>query len=109
MKISTSKYAIHALVVLGTAMLSTAVFADNPIGHCQKKAPDTVQCRGAFSDGDEAVGMTVDVISYDEKILIQGKLDKDSTITFKQPKGEFYVLFDAGPGYIVEIDHTEIK
>ncbi|MDP3368191.1 MAG: hypothetical protein Q8S49_19430, partial [Pseudomonas sp.] len=27
---------------------------------------------------------------------------------FKRPDGEFYVLFDAGPGHVVEIDHTEI-
>lgn len=52
--------------------------------------------------------MTLDVIGYDESILVPGKLAEDSTLTFKKPEGEFYVLFDAGPGHIVEIDHTEI-
>ncbi len=52
--------------------------------------------------------MTLDVIGYDEQILVPGKLGADSTLTFKRPDGEFYVLFDAGPGHVVEIDHADI-
>ncbi|MNJ02598.1 hypothetical protein D3C73_1626120 [compost metagenome] len=51
----------------------------------------------------------MDVISYDEQILVPGKLDNDSKLTFKRPNGEFYVLFDAGPGHVVEIDHVDIQ
>ena len=53
--------------------------------------------------------MTLDVIGYDETILVPGKLGSDSTLTFKRPDGEFYVLFDAGPGHIVEIDQADIE
>ncbi len=53
-------------------------------------------------------GVTLDVIGYDEQILVPGKLGADSTLTFKRPDGEFYVLFDAGPGHVVEIDHADI-
>ena len=48
------------------------------------------------------------MIGYDESVLVPGKLGDDSTLTFKKPGAEFYVLFDAGPGHVVEIDHTEI-
>ena len=53
-------------------------------------------------------GVTLDVIGYDEQVLVGGKLGDDSTLTFKRPDGEFYVLFDAGPGHVVEVDHADI-
>ena len=43
-----------------------------------------------------------------ETILVPGKLGEDSTLTFKKPAAEFYVLFDAGPGHVVEIDQADI-
>jgi hypothetical protein len=53
--------------------------------------------------------VTLDVIGYDETILLPGKLGADSTVTFKKPAAEFYVLFDAGPGHVVEIDQADIE
>jgi len=40
---------------------------------------------------------------------VPGKLGQDSSLTCKKPDGEFYVLFDAGPGHIVEIDQADIE
>lgn len=54
-------------------------------------------------------GVTLDVIGYDETILVPGKLGADSKLTFKKPNAEFYVLFDAGPGHVVEIDQADIE
>ncbi len=51
----------------------------------------------------------MDVIGYDETILVPGKPGADSTLTFTHPDAEFYVLFDAGPGHIVEIDQADIE
>ncbi|MNL87971.1 hypothetical protein D3C87_2174180 [compost metagenome] len=48
------------------------------------------------------------MIGYDEQVLVGGKLGDDSTLTFKRPDGEFYVLFDAGPGHVVEVDYADI-
>jgi len=64
--------------------------------------------QGGFSDGSNAPGLALEVISYDEKILLSDKLDKNSTITFKRPPGSFYILFDAGAGHTVEVDHTQV-
>ncbi|MEI2414585.1 hypothetical protein V8Z80_00215 [Orrella sp. JC864] len=100
-----ARRALAAVLVLG----ATAAHAHNPVAECKSAGPDQVQCTGGFSDGSGAPGVTLDVISYDEQILVPGKLDERSSITFKRPEGEFYVLFDAGPGHVVEIDHADIQ
>ncbi|UQY34244.1 hypothetical protein K8U54_21450 [Pseudomonas fulva] len=95
----------------GIALLSLSglALAHNPMCQCEEVDGESIRCTGGFSDGSGAAGVTLDVIGYDESILVPGKLAEDSTLTFKKPEGEFYVLFDAGPGHIVEIDHTEIE
>ena len=95
----------------GTTLLSLSslALAHNPMCQCEDIDAEHIRCTGGFSDGSGAAGVTLDVIDYDESILVPGKLAEDSTMTFKRPEGEFYVLFDAGPGHVVEIDHTEIE
>lgn len=95
----------------GALLLAAAsgVQAHNPLAECKPSGDEQVQCTGGFSDGSGAPGVTMDVISYDEQILVAGKLDDESRMVFKRPEGEFYVLFDAGPGHVVEIDHVDIR
>ncbi|QLF94525.1 hypothetical protein HW090_15500 [Pseudomonas sp. ABC1] len=102
-----SNLAAGALALLLCATAGSA-FAHNPVCQCSEEGDDIV-CTGGFSDGSGAPGVTMDVIDYDENILVPGKLSDDSTLRFKRPDGEFYVLFDAGPGHVVEIDHTDIS
>ncbi|MEG0000238.1 hypothetical protein [Comamonas sp.] len=92
----------------GALLLSASAFAHNPVVECRQISADTIQCRGAFSDGSLAPGVRLDVMSYEDKVLVSGKLDKSSMLSFKKPKGDFFVLFDAGPGHVVEVDHAEI-
>jgi len=95
--------------LVGMALLAGSVaWAHNPVIECKQVSADTIVCRGGFSDGSLAPGVRLDVVGYDDKVLAAGKLGKDSTLSFKKPKGEFFVLFDAGPGHIVEVDHAEI-
>ncbi|MGG5288962.1 hypothetical protein [Pseudomonas shirazensis] len=82
--------------------------AHNPMCECTPVDAEQIKCTGGFSDGSGAPGVTLDVIGYDEQVLVGSKLGDDSTLTFKRPDGEFYVLFDAGPGHVVEIDHADI-
>lgn len=89
--------------------LSTQALAHNPMCECTAIEGEQIRCTGGFSDGSGAPGVTLDVIGYDETILVPGKLGPDSTLTFKRPDSEFYVLFDAGPGHIVEIDQADIE
>lgn len=101
-------------IVLRTALLAsmlggaTMSWAHNPVCICKKHGGDEVRCVGGFSDGSKAAGVKLDVIAYDETIVKAGTLGPDSALVFKRPKGEFYVLFDAGPGHVVEVDHTDI-
>ncbi|KAA0692428.1 hypothetical protein DT594_15840 [Halopseudomonas laoshanensis] len=96
------------LMLLGMA-LSPLALAHNPICQCEPGSEDEIVCTGGFSDGSGAPGVTLDVISYDEEVLVPGKLEDDSRFSFKRPDGEFYILFDAGPGHVVEVDHTDIS
>jgi hypothetical protein len=83
--------------------------AHNPVCFCEAAGPDQIRCIGGFSDGADAPGVPVEVRSYSEQVLLSGALDSQSTFQFQRPAGEFYVLFDAGPGHTVEIDHVSIK
>lgn len=95
-------------VVVGLAAASSA-HAHYPVCECKMMDAGTVKCTGGFSDGSTAPGVILDVISYDEQVLVKGKLDASSSITFPRPDQDFYVLFDAGPGHTVEVEHTAIK
>nr|WP_177454452.1 hypothetical protein [Pseudomonas sp. Irchel 3E13] len=88
--------------------LAGPALAHNPMCQCEPIDGEQIKCTGGFSDGSGAPGVTLDVIGYDESVLVPGKLGDDSTLTFKRPAGEFYVLFDAGPGHVVEIDYADI-
>ncbi|QHE83642.1 hypothetical protein [Hydrogenophaga sp. BPS33] len=83
-------------------------WAHNPVIECRQTSVDTIVCRGGFSDGSLAPGVRIDVMDYDDKVLISAQLGQDSMLSFRKPRGPFYVLFDAGPGHVVEVDHAEI-
>jgi hypothetical protein len=104
-----SRYASAlAMALLGAGFSGLAV-AHNPMCECKQIDAEQIKCTGGFSDGSGAPGVTLDVVGYDESILVPGKLGSDSTVTFKKPNAEFYVLFDAGPGHVVEIDQADIQ
>jgi len=96
-------------LLLASAVFSSGALAHNPMCECKQIDGEQIRCTGGFSDGSGAPGVTLDVIGYDETILVPGKLGADSTLTFKKPDAEFYVLFDAGPGHVVEIDQADIE
>ena len=105
---TSTHHAQGGALALALLLLSASAFAHNPVVECRQISADTIQCRGAFSDGSLAPGVRLDVMGYDDKVLLSGKLDKGSLLSFKKPKGDFFVLFDAGPGHVVEVDHAEI-
>lgn len=94
------------LALLG---VSPYVMAHNPMCECKEVDGELIRCTGGFSDGSGAPGVTLDVIGYDETILVPGKLGADSSMTFKKPSSEFYVLFDAGAGHVVEVEQADIE
>ncbi|MHC2148217.1 hypothetical protein [Pseudomonas sp. PSXD-163] len=103
---STVRKLLLPLLLLGAA---SPAQAHNPMCECKPIDGEQIECTGGFSDGSGAPGVTLDVIGYNEEILVPGKLGENSKLTFKRPAGEFYVLFDAGPGHVVEIDYADIE
>ncbi len=107
-RFSLRQSVVSALFLLSAGFAGNAL-AHNPMCECKQIDAEQIRCTGGFSDGSGAPGVTLDVIGYDETILVPGKLGADSTLTFKRPSAEFYVLFDAGPGHVVEIDQADIE
>lgn len=101
------KKLVLGLIAALAAATATPAFAHYPYCTCAME-DGKVACKGGFSDGTGAEGVTLDVISYDEQILMPGKFGADSVVRFDKPAGEFYVLFDAGPGHVVEVDWRDI-
>lgn len=99
------------LLLLGALLLgtSTPTLAHGLYCQCQALGDGQVRCNGGLSDGTALPGATLDVIGYDEKTLVAGKLGADSSFTFSKPEGEFYVLMELGPGHTVEVDHKDIR
>jgi hypothetical protein len=95
------------MAVLATLAMTAPALAHYPFCTCALR-DGSITCTGGFSDGSGAEGVKLDVISYDEEVLIPGKFGADSKVSFKRPDREFYVLFDAGPGHVVEIDWHDI-
>ena len=101
--------ALAVAAALSVLCAATAAHAHHPVCTCRMADSRTVVCTGGFSDGSKAPGVVLDVIAYDEQVLVKGRLGEDSTLSFPRPAQDFYVLLDAGPGHTVEIEHSAIK
>lgn len=75
---------------------------------CKKLGAEQVRCQAEFSDGSDAAGMTLQVRSYDDRVLLNTTLGTDSAVSFKRPAGEFYVRLSDGGEHAVEVDHADI-
>ncbi|CEM63114.1 hypothetical protein DWQ65_06415 [Treponema phagedenis] len=93
------------LLAFGAAFL----IAHTPLLLCYDNGDGTITCEGGFSDGSSAKGVEIRVVDNKNKVLIKGKLDKNSEFTFKRPKGNFSVIFDAGPGHVVKVKSEDIE
>ena len=88
--------------------LSVPAGAHTPLCSCYDNGDATITCEGGFSDGSSAAGVELRVEDQNGQVLIKGKMDADSEFTFDRPAGAFKVLFDAGPGHLVEINGNDI-
>ena len=87
---------------------TTYAFAHTPLCSCYDNGDGTVTCEGGFSDGSSAAGVSMTVKDKNGKAIIEGRMNEDSELTFKKPKGDYKVVFDAGPGHVVEVPGSEI-
>jgi hypothetical protein len=90
-------------------LLAVDVHAHSPLCSCIDNGDGTVTCEGGFSDGSSAAGVTMEVRDESGRTLTKGRMDKLSTFSFTKPGTRPYkVVFDAGPGHVVEIHSKEI-
>ncbi|WP_415884334.1 hypothetical protein [Neptuniibacter sp. QD34_54] len=86
---------------------SASALAHYPVMTCEQESAE-ILCHVGFSDGTKAVGKPVKLYDYDETLLVSKKADKFSQVRFKQPEGEFYIQFDSGHEFPVEVDYGEL-
>ena len=92
---------------LGAAVVITA-HAHSPVLSCYEEKDAVIVCEGGFSDGASAEGVALRVLDSRKKVLIDGKMDKQSTFTFKKPAVDYHVVFDAGDNHVVTIYGEDI-
>ncbi len=86
---------------------SHTVFAHYPLMTCSAVAQQ-VNCEVGFSDGSKAVGKPVRLFDYEENLLQTQTSDRFSRVQFERPEGEFYLQFDSGHEFPVEVDVGEL-
>ena len=101
------------LTVIFTCMLLTFFLAPQALAHtplcsCYDNGDETITCEGGFSDGSSGAMADIRVEDKDGKVILKGKMDEDSEFTFDKPKVPYKVLFDAGPGHVVEVKGEDI-
>ncbi len=98
------------IAALGAALLCmVTAWAHPPFCICKAVDVTTVRCEGGFADETGVSGVKLDVIRYDESIVLETKFGADSTVTFRRPDGKFYILFDAGAGQSFDVDYKDIE
>lgn len=83
-------------------------FAHTPFCSCLDNGDGTIICEGGFLDGSSAVGVRIQVVDANGKILIEGYMDKKSEFRFNKPSGEYTVILDAGFEHTVTVPDSEI-
>jgi type 1 fimbria pilin len=102
------KKMILTLTLAALLAMAGQAFAHSPLMSCFDNGDGTVTCEGGFSDGSSASGVTTQVHDLDGKVLIDGKMNQDSELTFTKPEGTYIVKFDAGEGHTVEVNGADI-
>jgi hypothetical protein len=95
-----------AFVVLIPA--GSAAWAHTPLMLCMDNGDNSITCQGGFSDGSSAGGVTMRIKSSDGRVLQEGQMDNNSEFTFMKPRGDFLVVFDAGPEHQLRVPGRQI-
>ncbi len=96
------------LLLAAGLFLAGQVFAHTPLCSCYDNGDGTITCEGGFSDGSSASGVEIRLLDSDGKVLTEGKMNEDSEFTVAKPDCPYKVVFDSGPGHVVEVDGKDI-
>lgn len=100
---------MHKLLTFLLGMsLCLPLQAHTPLFDCFDNGDETFTCEGGFTDGASAAGVVVRVLDAQGKVLEQGELDDESSITFKRPVAPFSVVFSAGEDHSITVFGDDI-
>lgn len=99
--------ALMSVFLIAGVLDSTPAFAHFPTMQCET-TQQLIRCDVGFSDGSKAVGKPVRLFNYDDELLQTRKADRFSRVEFERPAGEFYLQFDSGHEFPVEVDVGEL-
>jgi len=102
------KRIVNSIAGAGLLFASSAALAHYPLMECWSKG-DIIECQAGYSDGSKATDYAVNMYDYDDNLIAKVKTDKRSIATFKRSADEFYIVFDSGHEYPVEVDGVEIN
>ena len=105
-----------SIVLVVGILLAISASAHTPLLSVEDNEDGTIYLEGGFSDGSSAAGVTVLLVEdkpyegdpkdkdlYKEKlVLLRTKMDEYSELTLDKPNIPYLVVFDAGPGHVVE-------
>lgn len=94
--------------MLLSLFFTSYAFAHTPFCSCLDNGDGTILCESGFLDGSSAVGVRIQVVYANGKILIEGYMDKKSEFRFNKPSGEYTVILDAGFEHSVTVSGSEI-
>lgn len=101
------------LILILSIFTSFLVFAHAPLLDVNDGEQGYVIIQGGFSNGQDATGTRIVIVkdknyngteeAYDGKMIIfDGYLEKGGELVLPKPKGKYIVIFDAGPGHVIE-------
>lgn len=116
MKKMRKKLIALSIVLVVGILLTISVSAHTPILSVEDNEDGTIYLEGGFSDGSSAAGVTILLVedkSYESDhkdkdfykenlVLLRTKMDEYSELTLCKPNVPYLVVFDAGPGHVVE-------
>jgi hypothetical protein len=94
---------IKSFVLTATLFAAAVAHAHTPLTLCTDNGDNTITCQGGFSDGSSAAGVTMRIKAADGRVLLEGRMNDDSEFTFDKPRGDFSVIFDAGPEHQLQV------
>ena len=89
-------------------VFATCGFSHTPLCSCYDNEDGTIICEGGFSNGSSGAGVKMKVVDKEGNTIKEGRMNEDSEFIFDKPDRPYKVLFDAGPGHVVEVDGKEI-
>lgn len=112
------RFIILFTVLVAGLFLAIPAGAHTPLLSVEDNEDGTISIVGAFSDGSSGAGITILIVEnkiykgdkkgrdlYDgQLVLSRTELDEFGELDLDKPDVPYFIVFDAGPGHVVEQD-----